>query len=92
MDRFRALESTVNIKSSSHQTFLMMGKQHNLTFRKVKAHHVKVENSRCKACEDKHEINKNKKCSSIDNKNKISFLKKHRYCFNCLKRGHLFEN
>ena len=45
-----------------------MGGQHNLTSKKVKAHHVQVESSRCKACEGEHEIFKCKKFSFLDNK------------------------
>ena len=76
MDRFRALESTLHVKGSSHQTFLSLGEKHNLTSNRVKAHHMQIESLKCKVCEDDHEIFKCKKFSNLEYKNKILILKK----------------
>lgn len=44
----------------------------------------------CKLCKENHKINSCNKFLNMDYFSRVSTLKKFRYCFNCLKIGHMY--
>lgn len=88
-DRFRALESFSNIRSSGSQS-VFEDNQQQMKSKQFKTHHTKVDVFQCKLCKEAHAISSCRKFLNMDYKNRVSVLRKFRYCFNCLKIGHMF--
>ncbi|XP_037810627.1 uncharacterized protein LOC119602901 [Lucilia sericata] len=87
-DRFRALESVFNIRASGSQPSFQIINQNKT--KHLKAHHTKVHTSQCKLCKGIHDISSCSKFLNMDYKNCVATLRKFRFCFNCLKLGHMF--
>ncbi|XP_075157757.1 uncharacterized protein LOC142231024 [Haematobia irritans] len=96
--RFHALESVSDILApadqwgvkaqpivrSSHQTMSKV--------KRSKSHHSKSDVVQCKLCKESHLISSCYKFLNMDRKNRASILRKFKYCFNCLKIGHMYAN
>lgn len=97
-DRFHALESVSDILSTNNQwgngsdKITRRAHQTNAKVKKAKSHHTKVDVAQCKLCKDSHPISSCYKFLNMDQKNRASTLRKFKYCFNCLRVGHMYNN
>lgn len=93
-DRFHALESVSDIITTNNISIDKSNvngiNQINPKNKQFKAHHIKVDSYQCKLCKENHKISSCKKFLSMDYKNRVSTLKKFRFCFNCLNVGHMY--
>ncbi|XP_065368859.1 uncharacterized protein LOC135961295 [Calliphora vicina] len=95
-DRFHALESvsdiiaTNNAYASGSQTVSNNSNHTSTKVKQFKAHHTKVDSMQCKLCKENHKISSCTKFLNMDYKNRVSTLKKFRFCFNCLSIGHMY--
>ncbi|XP_037816477.1 uncharacterized protein LOC119606893 [Lucilia sericata] len=96
-DRFHALESVSDIiainnsNPSGSQSALNSNNNHTSTkVKQFKAHNTKVETIFCKLCKENHKISSCTRFLNMDYRNRVSTLKKFRYCFNCLNIGHMY--
>ncbi|XP_046811848.1 uncharacterized protein LOC124421087, partial [Lucilia cuprina] len=96
-DRFHALESVSDIiainnkhPSGSQSEFNSNNNHTSTKVKQFKAHNTKVETIYCKLCKENHKISSCHKFLAMDYKNRVSTLKRFRYCFNCLNMGHMY--
>ncbi|XP_075149048.1 uncharacterized protein LOC142222851 [Haematobia irritans] len=96
--RFHALESVSDILTPNEQWQVgsqsISRKAHQTTARikKSKTHHVKGDVAQCKLCKDSHVLSSCHRFLSMDRNARISTLRRFRYCFNCLRVGHMYTN
>ncbi|XP_037821167.1 uncharacterized protein LOC119610134 [Lucilia sericata] len=95
-DRFHALESVSDIISLnntfaiSSQMVLNSDNKTSTKVKQFKAHYNKVDSLQCKICKENHKLITCNKFLNMDYKNRVSTLKKFRFCFNYLTIGHMY--
>ncbi|XP_075157958.1 uncharacterized protein LOC142231226 [Haematobia irritans] len=94
--QYHALESVSDIISTNGMWSGSVNdgspKNHRTKVRHSKSHHTKVEVAHCKMCKEAHAISSCKRFLALGQKDRAAVLKKFKYCFNCLKTGHIFHS
>ncbi|XP_075156365.1 uncharacterized protein LOC142229664 [Haematobia irritans] len=91
-ERFHALESVSDIYGSQASNSSLSQRQKYNNFDKSKSfkvHHTKVNAQKCNVCKGNHFLRSCPKFISMNYKNRISIIKRDKYCLNCLTPGHM---
>ncbi|XP_075162723.1 uncharacterized protein LOC142235354 [Haematobia irritans] len=91
-ERFHALESVSDIYGphTSNSSLPQRQKYNNFDKSKsFKVHHTKVNAQKCSLCKGNHILRSCPKFMSMNYKNRISIVRRDKYCMNCLSLGHM---